>query len=50
MRTSVTPRCGLPGSYLFCLEANIAGDHIRPTFEKLIDAQPSLPTRALRVY
>ena len=37
-------------SYLLCLEANIAGDHIQPTFDKLTDAHPSLPTRALRIY
>ena len=32
------------------LEADLTNDHIRPTFEKLIDAHLSLPTRALRVY
>ena len=32
------------------LEADLTSDHIRPTFEKLIDAHPNLPTRALRVY
>ena len=37
-------------SYLFCLETDIAGDHIRRTFDKLIDTHPSLPTRALHVY
>ena len=26
---------------LLCLEANLAGGHILPTFEKLIDAHPS---------
>ena len=39
--------------YLLCLEADtscIAGDHIRPTFEKLIDAHPSLSTGAQHVY
>ena len=46
MRSGATLRI----SYLLCLEADIAGDHIRPTFEKLIDAHPNLPTRALRVH
>ena len=46
MRSSATLRI----SYLLCLEADIAVDYIRPTFEKLIDAHPSFPTRALCIY